>query len=62
MNTEELEDKIWENANEWINKTCLCEKVGGDKKTCFDKIDEMVQTSQLKEIPEGNKGRNRRNL
>jgi len=48
LNTEELEDKIWENANEWINKTCLCEKVGGDKKTCFDRIKLMIPT-QLKE-------------
>ena len=57
MNEHELEDKIWENAGSWISKTKLWESIKPkcDKKTCFDKIDEMVQTSQLKEIPEGNK-------
>jgi hypothetical protein len=55
LNEQELEDKIWENSGVPISKTDLWRLVKGDKKTCFDKIDEMVQTSQLKEIPEGNK-------
>ena len=57
MNEQELEEKIWENASSWISKTKLWKSIKPkcDKKTCFDKIDEMVQTSQLKEIPEGNK-------
>ena len=37
LNDQELEDKIWENANEWISKTKLHDKVGGDKKKCFDR-------------------------
>jgi len=48
LNTEELEDRIWKYANEWINKTDLHDKVGGDKKTCFDRIKLMIPT-QLKE-------------
>ena len=55
MNEQELEDKIWEFSGVPISKTDLWRLVKGDKKTCFDKIDEMVQTSQLKEKPEGNK-------
>ena len=54
MNDQELEDKIWENANEWISKTKLHDKVGGDKKKCFDRIKLMIPT-QLKEKPVKNK-------
>jgi len=54
LNDQELEDKIWENASEWISKSCLCEKVGGDKKRCFDRIKLMIPT-QLKEKPEKNR-------
>ena len=55
MKEQDYEDKIFENSGVSISKTDLWRLVKGDKKTCFDKIDEMVQTSQLKEIPEGNK-------
>jgi len=48
LNTEELEDRIWRYANEWISKTKLHDKVGGDKKTCFDRINRMIPT-QLKQ-------------
>ena len=54
MNTQELEDKIWLNANSWISKTKLHEKVGGDKKTCFDRIKLMIPI-QLKEKTEKNR-------
>ena len=54
LNTEELEDKIWLNANSWISKTCLCKNVGGDKKTCFDRIKLMIPM-QLKEKREKNR-------
>ena len=55
MKEQDYEDRIWENSGVSISKTDLWRLVKGDKKTCFDKINEMVQTSQLKEIPEGNK-------
>jgi hypothetical protein len=55
LKEQDYEDKIWEFSGVPISKTDLWRLVKGDKKTCFDKIDEMVQTSQLKEIPEGNK-------
>ena len=55
MKEQDYEDKIWEFSGVPISKTDLWRLVKGDKKTCFDKINEMVQTSQLKEIPEGNK-------
>ena len=42
MNTEELEEKIWRYANEWISKSKLHVRVGGDKKACFDRIDLMI--------------------
>ena len=54
MNTQELEDKIWQNANEWISKTKLHDKVGGDKKACFDRIKLMIPI-QLKEKTEKNR-------
>jgi len=54
LNTEELEDKIWLNANSWISKTKLHDKVGGDKKTCFDRIKIMIPM-QLKEKTEKNR-------
>ena len=56
MNREELENKIWENANEWISKTKLWESIipKCDKKTCFDCINRMIPT-QLKERKVGNK-------
>ena len=55
MKEQDYEDRIWEFSNVLRSKTDLWRLVKGDKKTCFDKINEMVQTSQLKEIPEGNK-------
>ena len=55
MKEQDYEDKIFENSGVSISKTDLWRLVKGDKKTCFDKIDEMVQTSQLKEVPAGNK-------
>ena len=54
MNDQELEDKVWENAKVWTSKTCLCKKVGGDKKRCFDKINLMTPL-QLKEKEYKNK-------
>jgi len=54
LNTQELEDKIWQNANEWISKTKLHDKVGGDKKACFDRIKLMIPI-QLKEKTEKNR-------
>jgi len=54
LNTEELEDRIWRYANEWISKTKLHDKVGGDKKTCFDRINRMIPT-QLKKRNVGNR-------
>ena len=56
MTDEELEDKIWNVCSvEMPSKSKIWGKVGGSRNKCFDKINEMVQTSQLKEIPEGNK-------
>ena len=54
MNDQEIEDKIWENANEWIVKTCLCDKIDTNKKRCFDRIKLMIPT-QLKERKVGNR-------
>ena len=54
MNTQELEDKIWLNASSWISKSDLHDKVGGDKKTCFDRIKLMIPM-QLKEKREKNR-------
>ena len=49
MNTEELENKIWENASSWTSKTKLWKSIRPkcDKKTCFDYINRMIPT-QLK--------------
>ena len=54
MNDQEIEDKIYKNANEWIIKTCLCDKIDTNKKRCFDMIKLMIPT-QLKERKVGNK-------
>lgn len=54
MNDQEIEDKIWENANEWIVKTKCCDKIATNKKRCFDIIKLMIPT-QLKEKIEGNR-------
>jgi len=48
LNERELEDKIWESTSEPINKTNVHGKVGGRKDNCFNKINEMIQTGQLK--------------
>ena len=48
MNDQEIDDQIWENANEWINKTDCCEKIDTNKKRCFDRIKLMIPM-QLKE-------------
>ena len=55
MKEEDYEYKIWENSGAPISKTDLWRKVKGDKKTCFDKINEMIQTSQLTAKTDGNK-------
>ena len=55
MKEQEYEDRIWQFTGVPISKTDLWRLVKGDKKTCFDKIDEMVRTSQLKETKEGNR-------
>jgi len=47
LNTQELEEKIWKYAESWIGKSKLYSHVGGDKKTCFDRIELMIPT-QLK--------------
>ena len=54
MNDQEIEDKIWENTNEWINKTNCCDKIPTNKKRCFDIIKLMIPT-QLKEKTVGNR-------
>jgi len=54
LNDQEIEDKIWENANEWIVKTQCCDKIATNKKRCFDIIKLMIPT-QLKEKTEGNR-------
>jgi len=54
LNDQEIEDKIWENANEWIVKTKCCEKIATNKKRCFDIIKLMIPT-QLKERKVGNR-------
>ena len=48
MDDQEIDDAIYENAKEWIVKTCLCEKIDTNKKRCFDRIKLMIPT-QLKE-------------
>ena len=55
MNEQELEHRIWNYSGVPISKNELWRLVKGHKKTCFDKIDEMVKTSQLKETTEKNK-------
>jgi hypothetical protein len=55
LKEQDYEDRIWENSGVPISKTDLWRLVKGDKKTCFDKINEMVQTSILKETTEKNK-------
>lgn len=55
MKRADYEKKIWENTTEKISINKLCQKVGGDKKTCLDTIHDMVQTSELKETKSGNK-------
>ena len=55
MNERELEHKIWESTSEPINKTNIHRKVHGRKDNCFKKIDEMIQTGQLRITNEGEK-------
>ena len=54
MRYQELQDKILENARDWIHMSALHQKIGGDKKTCFDAIKLMIPT-QLKENQIGNR-------
>ena len=54
LSEQELEDKIWEHASEWISKSDLHDEVGGDKKRCFDRIKLMIPI-QLKEKTEKNR-------
>jgi len=55
MHEQELEQKVWEFAHEPINKSKLCGKVRGRKDNCFKKINEMIQTGQLRITNEGEK-------
>ncbi len=55
MNEQELEHKIWESTGEPINKTNVHGKTRGRKDNCFKKIDEMIQTGQLRITNEGEK-------
>lgn len=54
MNDQELDDKIWEYASEWISKSKLCGKIPCDKKRCFDRIKLMIPM-QLKDKKEKNR-------
>jgi len=54
LNEKELEDRIWNNTQTWINFTKLHAKVHGDKQTCFRKTNSMIETSQLISKEEGN--------
>jgi len=53
----ELEDKIIDNASEWIHKTALWKliKPKVDKKRCFDTIDYLVKEGFLDTKKEGNR-------
>jgi len=58
MNEQELEDKILNNTESWINMTDLwIHKVKGDKQKCFNKINSMIDTSQLIMKKEGKEKR-----
>ena len=55
MNEQELEDKIWDivppaEVGTGIHKTGIWNAVGGHKKTCFDKIEEMHKRGDLKKL------------
>lgn len=56
MNTE-LEDRILDNASEWIHKTALWHLIEPkvDKKRCFDTIDDLAKGSFLQHKIEGNR-------
>jgi len=54
LNDQELDDKIWEYASEWISKSKLCGKIPCDKKRCFDRIKLMIPM-QLKDKKEKNR-------
>ena len=54
MNEQELEAKILDFSKEPLTKSKLTRLVGGDKQTCFKKINAMVQTGQLRSVKQGN--------
>ena len=55
MHEQELEHKIWEFANEPRNKSKIHAKTKGRRDNCFKKINEMIQTGQLRITNEGGK-------
>ena len=55
MHEQELEDKIWEFASEPKNKSKIHAKTKGRRDNCFKKINEMIQTGQLRITNEGEK-------
>ena len=55
MHEQELEHKIWEFANEPRNKSKIHAKTKGRRDNCFKKINEMIQTGQLRITNEGEK-------
>ena len=54
MRYQELQDKIWECAHDWIHKSAIHQKIGGDRKKCFDTIKLMIPV-QLKDKKIGNR-------
>jgi len=52
MTEEELEDKIWNICESEIHKSAIHRAVGGDKKRCFDKVNQMVERYDLKKTGE----------
>lgn len=50
-----LEDKILEEASEWIHKTKLWGNIKSDKKRCFDTIDNLVKHELLETKKEANR-------
>ena len=55
MHEQELEDKIWKFASEPKNKSKIHAKTKGRRDNCFKKINEMIQTGQLRITNEGEK-------
>jgi len=55
LNEQELEDKIWQASHDWIYKSNLWRKIGGNKNNLFKKIDALIQSGQLERRQEDNK-------